>query len=166
MTLLRKTAAILIAAPLLLSSLSAFAAPHEGKHNRCDWKPQHVFRELGLTSTQKQELSTLRKEAKVERHADAQSMRQENHLVREKIARLIAQTDFNKTEAEALLQEQANLRIQHQLKNLEVRHKAFNVLTPEQKAKYETLRTEKMEHCADMLKEKAKRLEQRASELN
>ena len=166
MTLLRKVTTAIIAAPLLLSSLSAFAGPHEATHNRCDWKPQPVFRDLGLTTTQKQELSTLRKEAKAERHADVQSMRQENHLVREKIARLIAQPTFNKSEAEALLQEQANLRIQHQLQNLEVRHKAFNVLTPEQKAKYETLRTEKMEHCAAMLKERAQRLEQRAAELN
>lgn len=91
-----------------------------------------MYRGLDLSDAQKEQIKTLFSEGKRSEQADVRKQQRE---LADKRRVLIQSKTFDKAAFEKLLAEQDKLRSEQRLKQAELRHKAWNVLTPEQQKK-------------------------------
>ena len=157
MTTFKKTLVMAIALPLALGSASALAfgggkdGHHGGYHGGkggCGMKEGYkVFRNLDLTDEQKQKMQDMReanREAMKASFGEQHAAMQANH---QKMQSLLLAADFDENAVRELAQQMSEQQTERRITMLKKRHEMLNILTAEQKTKYQQLQAERAEKC-------------------
>lgn len=165
MTTFKKTLVMAIALPLALGSASALAfgggnhnGGHHGGKGYCGGGQEghKVFRELDLTDTQQQQMKALRqanREAMKGNYGENHAAMQVSH---QQMQALLLAEDFDETAVRGLAQQMSEQQVERRMAMLAKRHEMLNILTPEQKTKYQQLKAERAEQCEARWAEKNK----------
>ncbi|GHA44024.1 CpxP family protein [Photobacterium aphoticum] len=159
MTSLKKTLALVIALPLALGSASALAYGG-GKHHKdggkhgCGMDDRGMFRALDLTDAQKDEMKTLRKANREAMHSEFAAHRSEMQAQHQKMQQLVLADNFDEAAVRALAETMSEQQIDRRVAMMKQRHAMMQILTPEQKTKYQELKAERMEKCQAKMAEK------------
>ena len=149
---------VLVAAviPVAFASTSVLAFGGKGDHQggRCHGGMERsLFKQLDLTSEQKDKLQELRSankaEMKAHRQANRAANRAELQSYHAKVQKLVLADNFDQNAANELAKQMVEKQTERRVQMLEKRHQMLSVLTPEQKAKFVQLSNERMEKCAD-----------------
>ncbi|MCW8329602.1 CpxP family protein [Photobacterium sp. SDRW27] len=156
MTTFKKTLLMAIALPLALGSASALAfggnnhnGGHHGGKGYCGGghEGRKVFKELDLTDTQKQQMKTLRQANRDTMKANFSEKRAAMQANHQQMQALMLAEDFDENAVRDLAQKMSEQQVEHRVAMMEKRHEMLNILTPEQKVKYQQLQAERAEKC-------------------
>ncbi|MGF1699889.1 CpxP family protein [Photobacterium makurazakiensis] len=157
----KKTLALVIALPLALGSASALAygggKHHEGKGGKgaCGMQNGHkVFRQLDLTDAQKEQMKELRTANRDEMRNDKSGKRAAMQAQHQEMQALVLADTFDEAAVRALAEKMTEQQVERRVVMLEKRHEMMNILTPEQKVKYQELQAERTEKCQARMDEK------------
>lgn len=138
--------------PMVLGSASVLAAGGKNKGPDgavCGPDGQRaIFKQLNLTAEQHAKLRDMR-------DANRQQMQQQRKAgpsqqmkaLRNQERALMLAPNFDKAQANALAKQMADMQVERRVQMMEKRHQMLNVLTPEQKAQFQTLQQERMANC-------------------
>ncbi|MGF1724531.1 CpxP family protein [Photobacterium nomapromontoriensis] len=161
MTSFKKTLALVIALPLALGSASALAygggKQHhdQGGKNSCGMKSGHaMFRGLDLTDTQKKEMKALRQANRDTMRSEIASHHAEMQAQHQKIQQLVLADNFDESAVRALAEQMTEQQVDRRVSMLKQRHDMLQILTPDQKVKYQQLQAERSEQCQARMAEK------------
>lgn len=142
MTMLKKTLMFAVALPMVLGSMSAFAAKDhhgmKGHHGE-----RHIMKQLDLTDAQKDEMKALRQQNKEKMKSQRHQHRAERQTAHKALDKLLLASDFDEPAVRDLVQRMSEKQIEHRVERLKHRHQMLSVLTTEQKAKYTELKQQK-----------------------
>ncbi|KLV07539.1 periplasmic repressor CpxP [Photobacterium aquae] len=163
MATLKKTLALVIALPLALGSASALAyggGKHHGGHGGKGACGMHdgkqMFRQLDLSDEQKSQLQEMRKanrEAMKSEWAKHHGEMRANH---QQMQKLVLADNFDEAAVRSLAEKMTEQQVERRVEMLKHRHDMLNVLTADQKAKYQQLQAERMEKCEARIADKEK----------
>ncbi|MDO6706267.1 CpxP family protein [Photobacterium sp. 1_MG-2023] len=156
---MKHTLVAVLAMPLVFGSVAAVAGGGKahGKGYYGDCGPhgdRGIFSDLNLTDAQKEQMRALRdsqKESKREHRDEGREAMKANH---EKMQALMLADSFDENAVRALAKQMSDQQIEHRVNRMKHRHDLLNILTPEQKAQYKTLKAEKQAECMAKWKEK------------
>lgn len=135
---MRKLTALFVASTLALgSAATAFAADTTAAPAAAPMKMMHhngpgkggPFAGLDLTEQQRQQMRDIMKESRQDRGPGAKDERQALH-------NLVASDSFDEAKAKAQIDAIAKVQSEHMLARAKAENKMYNLLTPEQKKKY------------------------------
>lgn len=116
---------------------------HHGHHAK---QPgMNMLEQLNLTDAQKAQV----KQIMTSQKADIRDSWKSRKEMRKQLDDLAEAPQFDKAKADQLIRNMQDNERQNQLKMLEARHQIYMVLTPEQRAKAHTLRTEHEQRMHD-----------------
>ncbi|MFV0574246.1 MAG: CpxP family protein [Vibrio sp.] len=154
-SLMKKSALVLLAAPLAFGSVSALAAgpsghsPMMGHGQKCGMGMERgIWKQLDLTDAQKDQLKTLRekdREAMKKGFAEHKDEMKANH---DKMDALVMADNFDQAAVESLAKNMADQGAKVQVAMAKSRHDKFAVLTADQKEKFKTLKADQEKDCA------------------
>jgi len=147
-----------IAFPLALGSASALAfggggnGGHHGGYfggkGGCGMKDgRKVFRELDLTDTQQQQMKEMRDANREEmkgRYGEQRAVMQANH---QKMQSLLLAADFDENAVRELAQQMSEQQVERRVTMMKKRHEMLNILTADQKAKFQQLQADRADQC-------------------
>ncbi len=138
------------------------AQPHGHEHKGRTCSPQRIehqiYKSLDLTQSQKEQLKTLRKEQRASMQVNIDTLRADRLRFNQQREALVESNYFDVAAARQLLESQTTQQVDMRLKQWQWQQTRWNVLTPEQKAKFKTEKAERFEQCASQLNMKAQRL--------
>ncbi|WP_372871214.1 Spy/CpxP family protein refolding chaperone [Shewanella sp.] len=157
--LIKRGVIALMVSGALLGGTAAMANPHhEGHGERGPMmmeKMRHMFRGLDLSDEQKTQIHELMKAHKQERKAQREdkndAARAAHH---EKMMALMNAERFDEAAAKALLAERQAKGEARALEAMKLQHQIYQLLTPEQKAKFQTRFDEKRKEREERRKER------------
>lgn len=162
MKMVKKLVLASVALPIALGATSVFAAAGKDEHKDDHKRPpmpryahchpgfnQGIFRHLGLTTAQKQQLKDLVKAEK-----KAQKLHMEDQT--KEMNSLLLADKFDPAKAAQIAQKMDAARISHQVTRFEEEFKMLAVLTPAQKAKYVELEKKEQAKCGAEMHHKDK----------
>ncbi|MGO2509436.1 MAG: CpxP family protein [Vibrio hibernica] len=156
--LMKKTVLMLVAAPLTLGSVAAFAdsKDHMSNHHgmmgggQCGMKGEmKIWHQLNLTDAQKSTLKDHRQTDRQAMKADFKAGKDGFKMNHEKMQKLVMAEKFDENAARSLAQDMANKRVEQQVKMARYRHDMFSVLTPEQKQEFSKLQATQHQQCME-----------------
>ncbi|MGK0250068.1 MAG: protein CpxP [Oleispira sp.] len=165
MALFKKALVIAIALPMALGSASALAfgggnhhgGNHYGGKGGCGMQDgRKVFSQLDLTDAQKEQMQSMREANRDEMKSKRLEKRTAMKANHDKIQELVLASDFDENAARDLALQMSEAQIEGRVARLEKRHEMLNILTPEQKATYQTLQAERVEQCQARMAERQK----------
>lgn len=128
-----KITALSMALPL---SLAVNAKGMEGMHGHRGGM-NNIYSQLDLTEAQKQDVSTIMQQAKGSVDRQSRQALRKTHLA-ERSALMNAE-QFDEDKARAMINNHQQQMIEQHVEMLKVQHQMFQVLTPEQRTKFEQL---------------------------
>ncbi|MGM3183432.1 ATP-independent periplasmic protein-refolding chaperone Spy [Dickeya oryzae] len=102
---------------------------HDGARGERGMEENMMFKGLNLTDEQRQKMRDIMANAKKDRERPSADQRAQWHS-------LIASDSFDKTKAEAVVNNMVEANKAHVLTRLEIQNKMYNVLTPDQKKQF------------------------------
>ncbi|WP_338590539.1 Spy/CpxP family protein refolding chaperone [Shewanella khirikhana] len=162
--LMKRGVIALMVSGALLGGTAAMANPyHEGHGERGPMmmeKMRHMFRGLDLTDEQKTQIRELMKAHKEDRKAQREgkddAARSAHH---DKMMALMNAERFDEAAAKALIAERQAQGEARALEAMKLQHEIYQVLTPEQKAKFQTRFDEKRKEREERREERRKERE-------
>ncbi|WP_370643682.1 CpxP family protein [Photobacterium sp. TLY01] len=157
---MKTTVAMVLAVPMLLGSVSALAegGKYHGKGHDGDCggpRAEHgVMQSLDLTDAQKEQMRSLRESHKAEMRDNMAQGRKAMKANHDKMQALLLADNFDENAVRELAKQMSDQQIEHRVSMMKQRHDMLNILTPEQKAQYKTLKAEKQAECMAKWKEK------------
>ncbi|WP_070969804.1 CpxP family protein [Vibrio sonorensis] len=152
MKLTKKLVLAAVVVPLTLGSASALAFGGKGKDNggKCGGFNKSMLRQLELTDEQQSQMKELRQSAKQNRKSGwDESRRAEMQSYQAELDALILSDSFDQQAALVLASKMVEKQTERRVEMMEKQHQMLSILTPEQKAKYQELRQEKMQQCVE-----------------
>ncbi|MGF1789137.1 CpxP family protein [Photobacterium profundum] len=160
MTSFKKALVIAIALPMALGSASALASgggKHHGGKGACSMQDgRKVFSQLDLTEAQKEQMKSMREVNRDEMKSKRLEKHTEMKVNHDKMQALVLASDFDENAVRDLAQQMSAAQVEGRVAMLEKRHEMLNILTPEQKTKYQTLQAERAEKCQTRMAEHQK----------
>ncbi|NNN48561.1 CpxP family protein [Vibrio sp. 2-2(8)] len=154
MKMAKKLVLAAVILPLTLSTASVFAfggkEQHKGPNYECGGFDRGMMQQLDLTSDQQAKLKGMReanREAMKGEHKGQRQAKMKAH--HDKVQALVLAENFDAAAANELAKEMVDQQVAHRVKMLEKRHDMMSVLTPEQKAKLQTLQQDRMQKCME-----------------
>lgn len=169
--LMKKTVLMLVAAPLTLGSVAAFADSKDSMSNhhgmmgggQCGMKGEmKIWHQLNLTDAQKTKLKDLRQTDRQAMKADFKAGKDAFKMNHEKMQKLVMAEKFDENAVRSLAQDMANNRVEQQVKMTKSRHDMFSVLTPEQKQEFSKLQATQHQQCMEKWEKMKEHREDRA----
>ncbi|WP_318433224.1 Spy/CpxP family protein refolding chaperone [Photobacterium leiognathi] len=144
MKMFKKTMMMAIAVPMVLGSMSAFAAPNshgmKGHHGE-----RSLFKQLELTDAQKSEMKALREHNRETMKAERLTNRSEMQANHKALEKLVLADNFDEQAVRQLVERMSEKQAEHRVERLKQRHQMLNILTPAQKVKFAELKQQQAE---------------------
>ncbi|WP_277207022.1 CpxP family protein [Vibrio misgurnus] len=144
---------ILLAAavfPLVFGTSAVFAyggpANHKGD-GPCGRGEARLWKQLDLTSEQQAQLQKLRDTHRDEMRNTCDDKRAAMKALHDQERALVLAADFDQAAAQNLAQQMVEQQVAQRVNMLQHRQQMMNVLTAEQKAKWQTLQQDQMQQC-------------------
>ncbi|WP_086981737.1 CpxP family protein [Vibrio aphrogenes] len=170
-SLIKKSALVLLAAPLAFGSVSALAAGMGGHgdkapmHGKCGMGMERgIWKKLDLTDAQKTQLKELRQKDREAMKTGFKANMQEMRIDRQEMQKLVMADNFDQAAVQKLAQKMADQRVEGQVKMEKSRHDMFSVLTPEQKQEFVKLQGEKHQQCMEKWEHMKDRMDKKAAD--
>lgn len=154
------TVAMVFAVPMMLGAVSAFAdgGKYHGKghYGDCDGPrgERGMMESLDLTDAQKERMRSLRESHRAEMHDNMAQGRDTMKANHDKMQDLLLAENFDENAVRELAKQMSDQQIERRVSMMKQRHDMLNILTPEQKAQYKTLHSERQAECMAKWKEK------------
>lgn len=157
--LIKRGVIALMVSGALLGGTAAIANPyHEGHRDGGPMmmeKMRHMFRGLDLTDEQKTQIRDLMKAHKEERKAQREDKDEAGRAAHhEKMQALMSAERFDEAAAKALLAERQAKGEARALDAMKLQHQIYQLLTPEQKAKFQARFDEKRKEREERRKDR------------
>lgn len=159
---MKKTLIALVAVPMMLGSMAAMAkGPHgqDGHHGGMRGGEQAIYKQLNLTDDQKEQMKELHKQLRSEAKEERKSHHEDAKADRQQMDQLIMAEKFDEDAVRKLAQKMADNKAEGQVKFAKARYEMMQILTPEQKAKFQELRQQQREKQMEKMKERVEKWE-------
>ncbi|CAH0534578.1 hypothetical protein VST7929_02522 [Vibrio stylophorae] len=130
------------------ASFTVFAEGH-GRHGKgaCGEGHRAVWKQLDLTADQQAQLKTLREQNKADMQAHHQAHQAERQAHHQQMQQLVLADSFDENAVRELATSQVNAQVEKRVAHAKRQHEMLSILTPEQKAKWQEARQERMNNC-------------------
>lgn len=106
-----------------------------------------VIQKLDLTEAQKEQMKALHQAHRDEMKKDGAKWFEKRQQQHEKTEQLVLADTFDNVAANKLAKEAAEQQVTFRVSMLKKQHQMLNILTPEQKTKFQTLKSERLSEC-------------------
>ncbi|SUP46882.1 repressor CpxP [Vibrio furnissii] len=154
MKMAKKLMLTAVVLPMVLGSASVLAAGGKNKgpdDEMCGPRGERgIFKQLNLSAEQQAQLRQMREDGRAQMQQKRQAGPSEQmKAMRDKERALMLAPNFDKAQATELAKQMVDMQVERRVQMMEKRHHMLSVLTPAQKAQFQTLQQERMDQCWD-----------------